>query len=214
MEAHASSFDHEYTAEEYLALDAGSDTRWEFGNGRVWPAGNPGNLPVAMAGASRAHVQVNRNVLAGLHSQLSTTPCEPYGSDLRVQVEETQQYFYPDISVACEGMTFEPQKGQDTLKDARVIFEILSPSTENLDRGSKFASYRKLPSFREYVLIDPRRPYVELYSLVNGQWRYTVLEQLEEILQLDSIGCQLALSHIYARVEFPEPDPQWPRLVR
>jgi Uma2 family endonuclease len=209
MEAHShtSPSDHEYSVDEYLELDAKSDTRWEFGNGRAWPAGNPANLPSAMAGASRAHVQVSRNVLAGLHAQLADTPCEPYGSDLRVQVEETQQFFYPDITVACANMPFVEQKGQDTLQDARVIIEVLSPSTENLDRGGKFASYRKLPSFREYVLIDPRRLHVELYARGDEDWRYTVLEKLEDVLQLDSIGCTLPLTVIYARVEFPAPEP-------
>jgi Uma2 family endonuclease len=113
----------------------------------------------------------------------------------------TGLYTYPDMVVACAEQSFEDGH-VDTLLNPTVICEVLSDSTEAYDRGKKFAQYQKLESLREFVLVSQDRVRVEHYFRQGEQWTLTTLEGLVATLDLPSIDCRVALSDIYARVEF------------
>ena len=124
-----------FTPAEYLALERAADAKSEYLDGEI----------VAMTGGSRAHSLIAANLVRELGNALRERPCEVYGSDLRVSVALAGLYAYPDVTVVCGQPTFTDDE-RDTLENPTVIVEVLSPSTEGLDRGAKFTRYRRLPS--------------------------------------------------------------------
>ena len=187
------------TPAEYLAAERGAASRSEYVNGRVY----------ALAGASRVHNLIVGNTFAELRAQLRGRPCEVYVSDMRVKVEHTGMYTYPDVVGVCGEPAFEDEH-LDTLLNPAVIIEVLSPSTERYDRGEKFVHYRRLASLQEYVLIaqDIRR--IDHYRRDGDSWVLTEVSEPDAALVLESLGATLALADIYDRVEFPHASPAAP----
>jgi Uma2 family endonuclease len=156
----------------------------------------------AMAGASREHNLIALNTASDLRRQLRDRDCEVYQSDMRVKVSRTGLYTYPDITVVCGNPEFEDAES-DTLLNPTVLFEVLSPSTADYDRGGKFAHYRRLASLQEYVMISQDRPLVEHYlRQPEDQWLLSETTSPQDTLVLPSIDCQLPLSEIYLKVRF------------
>jgi Uma2 family endonuclease len=106
-----------------------------------------------MAGASEAHNLIVTNVVGELRSALRSRPCKVYPSEMRVKIPATSLYTYADASVTCDRPSFEDDK-VDTLLNPQAIFEVLSESTEDYDRGTKFKNYRSIPSLNDYVSQD------------------------------------------------------------
>jgi len=181
-----------YTPEEYLALERASPTRHEYYAGEL----------IAMAGATRRHNLIVLNFGAELRTRLRDRPCEVYVADMRVRVGPTGPYTYPDIVVVCDEPRFQDDEF-DTLLNPTVLVEVLSPSTEAHDRGNKFAQARKLASLQEYVLVSQDLIRVERYTRRGDDWLLTELSRLDDSLGLASIGCEVPLREIYARVSFP-----------
>jgi Uma2 family endonuclease len=128
------------TFDEYLAIERGADCRSEFIDGQMY----------AMSGGSRNHAHIIMAAGAQLYAQLRGAPCSVVSSDSRVKTNRMGAY--PDLVVTC-GPDQVYDKRRDTLTDATVIVEVLSPSTKRFDQGEKFEFYRSLPSFREYLLL-------------------------------------------------------------
>jgi len=180
------------TEQEYLALERAATNRSIFYRGEMY----------AMSGAKRAHVVVAGNLFANIWNQIENRPCEVYAADMRVKNARTGSYFYPDIAALCEEPQLADSHG-DTLTNPQVIIEVLSESTESFDRGGKFEDYQLLESLTTYVLVAQDKPRVELYrKKADGSWNYTSMNQLADVLNLDSIEVQISLSKIYAKVEF------------
>lgn len=185
------------TPAAYLQTERGAAFRSEYVNGRVY----------ALAGASRVHNLIVGNTFANLHAQLRGRRCEVYANEMRVKVESTGMYTYPDVVGLCEKPEVEDEH-LDTLLNPAVIIEVLSPSTERYDRGEKFAHYRRLPSLREYVLIaqDIRR--IDHYRRDGDSWVLTEVSEPDASLVLGSLGATIALADIYDRVEVPQAHPE------
>lgn len=120
----------QWTAEEYLAYERKSDEKHELIDGEIY----------AISGASRNHNRIAVNLVRNLGNLLVNSSCELYANDMRVKVSHCQ-YFYPDLAVVCDPLEFEDSE-VDTLLNPNLIIEVLSPSTENHDRGRKFLLYR------------------------------------------------------------------------
>ena len=183
-----------FTPQEYLALERKSETRNEYYNGEIF----------AMAGASREHNLIVANLLRDIGNQLEDRPCESYPGDMRVSIEATGLYTYPDVSVVCGEPRFQDSE-VDTLLNPTVIIEVLSPTTAAYDRGDKFRHYRRIDSLREFVLISQDRIMVERYTRRGNDWVLSDLTDPDQVLKLESIGCQIPLGRIYAKIKFPEP---------
>ncbi len=182
------------TAEQYLATERAAQFRSEFYRGEMF----------AMVGASRKHNLIAGNVFGELHRQFKDRKCEVYQSDMRVKVNATGLYTYPDIVATCDEPRFEDDH-VDTLVNPKVIVEVLSPSTELWDRGKKFEHYRSIPSLREYVMIAQDEVLVETFTRnADDHWVLSDHRTLNEVVVLDSISCQINLSDIYARIDFSE----------
>jgi len=181
--------------QEYLKTERQSNTKHEYLRGTLF----------AMAGASRWHNLVVANIIGELRNQLKNTSCELYPGDMRVRIQETDLYTYPDAVVVCDPPRFEDMAG-DTLLNPTVIIEVLSPSTEGYDRGAKFAHYRRIKSLQQYVLITPDAPRIEWYTRHKESrfWYLQEVEGLEAEMVLESIACRLHLAEVFDKVEFDE----------
>jgi Uma2 family endonuclease len=183
------------TAEEYLAWEEKQPTKHEFYQGLVYEV-------YAMTGARDAHVTVTLNVAALFKSHLRGTPCRTYIADMKLQAEELDAYFYPDVFVTCDprDKSSEYHKAYPTL-----IVEVLSPSTADYDRGDKFAAYRKIASLKEYVVINPSNGSVDLFRKSDtGCWTLHPTEG-QTAVEFASIGLSAALADIFEDVEFSNP---------
>ncbi len=184
---------HRVTPEEYLAFERAAHEKHELIDGEI----------VAMSGGSPQHVLIANNIGGELRSLLRLGPCRVFGSDLRVQISDSDLYTYPDVTVVCESPRFEDDR-RDSLVNPLVIFEVLSDSTESYDRGEKFARYRTLPSLADYVLVSQKRPLVEhFHRQGDGSWLLRAFGAGER-LPLPSLGCEIAVDEIYLKV-FDEP---------
>lgn len=184
------------TPEQYLAMERKSEVKHEYDRGRI----------IAMAGASREHNLIAGNLFRMIGNQLVDRPCEAYVSDMRVRVGETGPYAYPDVVVACGEPQFEDGE-VDTLVNPTLIVEVLSPSTERRDRGRKFHQYRSIESLQEYVMVAQDEVHVERHIRRGQEWVLSEFDAIDATLHLESIGCDLALRQIYAKVSFPD-EPQ------
>ena len=182
------------TPEDYLALERSADFKSEYFNGEIF----------AMTGASESHNTIAVNVSSEIRQQLKKRPCKVYANDMRVKVDPTGLYTYPDVVVTCGKAQFDDTH-LDTLLNPVLIVEVLSDSTEAYDRGRKFEHYRKLDSLVEYVLIAQNRPHIESYRRqADQQWLLREYSELDGTLRLLSIDCDLALAEVYDKVELLE----------
>jgi Uma2 family endonuclease len=181
-----------YTPEEYLALERSSEIKHEYYNGEIF----------AMSGATEEHVLIVTNLVVELGSQLKTGPRKVYSNDLRVRVNPTGLYTYPDVIVLCDEARFSDDQ-EDTLLNPALITEVLSESTKDYDRGGKFEQYRTIDSFVEYLLIAQDRPHVEHHTRQpDGSWLLHETNSLEDTIQLKSVPSSLRMADIYSKIEF------------
>ncbi|MBA3767810.1 MAG: Uma2 family endonuclease [Acidobacteria bacterium] len=178
------------TPEEYLAIERKAEYKSEYVNGEM----------VAMTGASRKHNLIVVNIAGEIRQQLRGRPCELYANDMRVRVPATRLYTYPDVSVVCDEPQFEDDY-VDTLLNPALIIEVLSESTEAYDRGKKFGSYRTIESLAEYLLVAQDEYRIEQYvKQPDGRWLLSDYRSPEDLVELVSIQCQLALKEVFDKV--------------
>lgn len=186
--------EHRVSPEEYLSAERASPLKHEYVHG----------VPVAMAGAKLAHNLIVTNVLGELRHALRDKPCSVLASDMRVRIPATGNYRYPDASVACEPIRHEDD-AHDTLLNPSVLVEVLSETTEAVDRGEKFRDYRSIVGFRDYLLVDQKEPLVEHYVRQdNGLWTYRDVGP-EGRITLVSCGVEIRVSELYLKVFSPTP---------
>jgi Uma2 family endonuclease len=174
--------------EEFLAGERVSDCRHEYLEGIVY----------AMAGTSDEHNLIAGNIFALAHGALLGKPCHAYINDMKVKLEAAGRdvFYYPDVMISC-GPTGEPRYFKT---DPAVIFEVLSPATEGIDRREKFFAYTSLPSLQAYILVEQEKIGVTLFRRGEAAWRKEQLESLEAVVRLELLGLELPLSAIYDRV--------------
>jgi len=190
--------DRYYTPEEYLAYEEAAVERHEYFDGRIY----------AMTGSSANHARIVGNVFAALHAQLRGRRCEVFDTHIKIRVEASGLYTYPDVSALCGEPHFDSER-QGVLVNASVLVEVLSPSTESYDRGRKFGHYKQIPSLREYVLIAQDYAHVERFTRdgESESWAQTAVDGLDRSIEVPSIGCVLWLRDVYERVDLPQRPP-------
>ncbi|MBW3625341.1 MAG: Uma2 family endonuclease [Armatimonadetes bacterium] len=186
------------TPEEYLESERAAETKHEYLDGQVF----------AMAGASLEHNQITHNIGGQLYLQLRGGRCRSFSADLRVKIEETGLYTYPDLVVVC-GEIRRDSLDPNTVVNPTLIIEVLSPSTEDYDRGRKFMHYRRIAGLTDYVMVSQEKPWVEHFNRQpDGRWVLTETGDMEDRVALPSIGAEIRLTDIYENVEFPAEDPE------
>jgi Uma2 family endonuclease len=173
-----------FTFEEYLALEESSSDQHEYVAGYIY----------AMSEALEPHKVISGNVFAALHGHLRGTPCRPYIHNTRVDIRTRGEIYsyYPDILVTCG----QEKDDKGRYIDHRLVMEVMSRSTERIDRREKAFAYRDLPSLEEIVLISQKSTLVTIFSR-NDDWAPVVLASPEQALELKCVGLGLPLRQIY-----------------
>lgn len=175
---------------DYLEGEKDSPVRHEYIDGFVY----------AMAGASDRHNRLSGNIYNRLDNHLDEDPCEPFIADMKVWANE-KVFYYPDVVVACDGPNADPYYR----KQPRLIVEVTSPSTEQIDRTEKLSAYKQIKSLKEYLIVSQDTIRIDVYRRMRGdRWQWEVLTELKEELRLDSVGLTLSVEQIYRRVKFPK----------
>jgi len=176
------------SVEDYLSGELKSETRHEYLGGLVY----------GMAGTSEEHNFISGNLFASLHAYLRGKPCRVFMVDMKVRllVARDDVFYYPDLMVACD-----PRDTDRYFKRyPKVLIEVLSPDTERTDRREKFLSYTGIETLEEYVLVAQDRREVTVFRR-SRQWEPEVLMQLQQELQIPSIGFSMKLESIYEGVK-------------
>jgi Uma2 family endonuclease len=175
-----------FTFRDYVDLEEISGVRHEFLAGQVW----------AMAGGSPDHARIAANVMVLLGSQLRGKRCAVFDSDLRVRVKATGLGTYPDVTVVCGSLELDPDDPKrHTVVNPKVIVEVLSPSTEEYDRGEKLDHYRQIDSLEEIVLVASEERRIDVWRRDGAAWAR--VPSAGELVRLSSIGCELPLPDVY-----------------
>ena len=175
------------TEKEYLAFERSALDKHEYYRGEIF----------AMSGASFKHNLLENNLRIALGVFLKGKKYSSFGSNLRIHIPSNTLYTYPDIIVICDDPVFVNDEF-DTTTNPSIIIEILSPSTKDYDRGTKFKLYRDISSLKEYILIDSETISIEIFRLNdNGRWQLEELKNADEVLQINTTGFKLTLREIY-----------------
>ncbi|MCD9188869.1 MAG: Uma2 family endonuclease [Pyrinomonadaceae bacterium] len=180
-----------YTVEEYLAFEREAAEKHKYINGEI----------VAMAGASREHNLIGTNLTFAFVGQLRGKTCEVYANDMRVRMNP-EHYGYPDVVVVCGEPEFADNEF-DVLLNPTVIIEVLSASTKLRDRTEKLEDFRKIESLQECLLVEQKKIFIQHYiKQTPNQWLLRIYENADEVVKMESVGCEIAVSDVYLQVKF------------
>ncbi|MCM0590332.1 MAG: Uma2 family endonuclease [Gloeotrichia echinulata IR180] len=181
---------HPYISPEaYLEAEKTSPIKHEYIQGQIY----------AMAGASDSHVTITANLVTLLRNHIRGSGCRLYVADMKISIQSLDIFYYPDIMVSCDqrDTNFEYFKRYPSL-----IIEVLSPSTEAVDRGDKFSDYQELDTLQEYVLVNQNRQRVDCFRRnYEGRWVLYSYRDNQE-LQLTSLNFSCPLVDVYEDVTF------------
>ncbi len=183
------------SVQEYLAWEAENEIKHEYIDGEVF----------AMSGGTSKHSRVAANVIGAIYSKLRDSICFAHTSDMRVKVAE-DRYVYPDLSVVCGKEQFDDES-ETSLLNPILVVEVTSPSSIERDRFIKRDFYRLVASIQAYLVIDQHRVCAELYSRADVGWLLQVFTDLDDVIPLAMLNCELPLADIYRGISFGESPP-------
>ncbi len=169
------------TADDFLDWERRQPERYEYFEGLV----------LAMVGGTLDHNRIVGNIYSELRAALRGKRCTPFIESVKVRVGEN--VYYPDVVVTCAPI--EPRA--DVVPEPVAVFEVLSFSTEDFDRGRKWVAYREIASLRSYVLVAQNGLKVDVYERDGAGWRCLVLERPGDRVILPALGVELTLAQIY-----------------
>jgi Uma2 family endonuclease len=174
-----------FSFREYLRVDAESPVKHEFLDGMI----------LAMAGGTPDHAALAAAVTASLNRQLERKKCRVYSADLRIRVLATGFAGYPDVTVVCDKLELDPDDS-NTATNPAVVVEILSPSTEQYDRGEKLRQYQQIASLAHVVLVSHDQNRIDVWSRGSDGWRVATAQSNERV-ELAAVGCTLDTNDVY-----------------
>ena len=174
------------TLAQFLVWEERQEQRYEF----------DGRMPVAQAGGTAAHSAIQRNLLFSLTGRLRGQPCQPHGSELKIQVADGH-IRYPEAFVVCTPVS--PRA--TVVTDPVIVFEVLSDGTANDDLVIKNAEYRATPSIRRYVILQQTHPGAIVFARKDADWITELVSGDDAVLDLPEIGLFIPLSEFYADVD-------------
>lgn len=181
-----------WSADEYLAWEAEQEFKNELIDNRVW----------LMLGAGLRHASIGTNLIFVFHHLLEEREFTPFGSRTCLQIDPESTFVYPDFMLFA-GMPQEHFRfNQCFFKDPTVVFEVLSPSTEDMDRGRKKELYLQLESLQTYILISQDEALIEVHMRSGDKWLTHECAGLDATLVIPAPSCQIPLREIYRRVTF------------
>ena len=178
---------HKLSLEDFLAWENSQPERNEYFRGEVF----------AMTGARRAHGRVVGNLMRHLGNQLEGSPCQVFAESMKLQIGD-DTILYPDVFITCHPADLATEL---IFRAPTAVIEVLSPSTQAYDRSKKFALYRRLPSLKEYVLVDPDTRRVESFRVgPGGLWTLHDMSETPSLV-LESPPCTVMMDDLFAGVD-------------
>jgi Uma2 family endonuclease len=188
--------DRLYSVEEYLSLENLNLEKHEYYRGQIYQ----------MSGGSPEHSLIISNVNFALKTGLKGKSCRVFSSEVLIRVQHQNHYSYADTSVVCSRPEYEQIGNNRMLTNPQLLVEVLSPSTENYDRGTKFQLYKNIPTFRDYLLVDSRKIYVQHYQKIDSNtWQEKTYKDPDNVITIENLGFEITVSELYEGVEF-EPE--------
>jgi Uma2 family endonuclease len=172
------------TPEEYFTWEEKQLEKHEYIDGEIY----------AMSGGSKNHSLISVRFITLFSNHLESSGCETGNSDLRVNIVETTNYAYPDVSVTCDD---RDKATTQYITYPCLIVEVLSAATEAYDRGGKFRMYRNNPVLQDYLLVSSTTIEMDLYHQKDtGEW--VILNYQEgDTIELKSINLSFAVKQVY-----------------
>ncbi|MEA5619177.1 Uma2 family endonuclease [Cronbergia sp. UHCC 0137] len=181
-----------YTAEEYLELEVRAEERHEYNDGEI----------IAMTGGTPNHNDIASNLMVILKSGLRGKPFRCFITDQRLWIPQLNKFTYPDVMVLSQPMQLMAGR-TDTVINPLLIAEVLSLGTRSYDKDAKFAAYRSVASFQEYLLIDQYTVCVEHYAKTEDQqWIFREYKNLGDRMTLSTISLEMSLADLYENIQF------------
>lgn len=184
-----------YTWEEYLQLDEESLLMCEFFDGEIFEKGHETNR----------HNEIIGNSLLRLRSVVRKNGGKFFSIEVKLFRYQSEKYLYPDAMATCNPLDLQAHNG---IRSPFIIFEVLSKSTRNKDRGFKLREYTKLPSLQHYLLIEQTHCEVQHFRRREDQtWEMLFYEEMDQKIPIPELDLTLVVSEFYEGVEFgPEVD--------
>ena len=180
----------QYSPADYLEQEVTSSERHEYIDGDI----------VLMAGGTPNHNRITGNVLTELKTSLKHQPYEVFMADQRLWIPQARIYTYPDVMVMAEPVETAADR-TDTVVNPILVAEVLSKSTQNYDHVGKFAAYRTIEAFQEYLLLDQYSYHVEQYiKTAPFRWLFIEYFGLEAVVDISVLGFQVSMADLYAKV--------------
>ena len=171
---------------DYLQGELDSDIRHEFYDGLVF----------AMAGAGEKHNIISLNIATALRQKARGTGCRTFIADMKLYIPVLNRFYYPDILLCCD-----PEDSHEYYKQTPcLIVEVLSPSTESIDRREKLHAYQDIASVKEYLLVSQEGVQLELYRRDGDHWQYFLLDDEADMLTLECVDLDLVMAEVYEDV--------------
>ncbi len=178
---------HTLTEAEYLAFEEASPIRHEFVAGELF----------ALDGVSQRHNRIAGNLTIALMTAFRDKSCQVFMSDVKLHVAQDSAYYYPDVMTTCSEQASAANESQ-VVSAPTLVIEVLSPSTETIDRREKLHAYRRLPSLQEYALISQDMQQVEIYRRQGDVgWLY-ITHEPGDTVEFASVGVTLPIAELYA----------------
>jgi Uma2 family endonuclease len=179
------------TFAEFLQMESKSEVRHEFYKGKT----------TEMPGGTQRHSAIASRVKAFLTigTMRKNKEYHVFSSDIAIYLPPIDKSVYADVSVV-EGLPWGQNGSVLSIINPKLIVEVLSPSTQDYDKGDKFENYRLLPSFREYILVHPKEPKIDCYYKKDPSknvWLYHQISGLDAVIKFQSIGCTVRLKDLY-----------------
>ena len=188
MSLPATTLSNYLSHKEYFSLEKKEDQKFEYIAGDIF----------AMAGGSVQHGSICTNAVVTLTKALGDKPCRIFGSDVKLNIDCVDSFFYPDAMVVCEEGIIKNK----FVQQPQLIIEVLSPSTADYDHGQKFFYYRQIKTLQTYIMLHQDEPLAEVYQRyqTNG-WLLYEYRGLDAVILLNDRS-QLSMADLYRHLIF------------
>jgi Uma2 family endonuclease len=185
--AYATPLPELMTLEEFLEFQEHSPIPYEFINGIIRALNAP-SIP---------HCVIVQNIFRAIDPHLHKGPCRPFiaGGAVKLTPATDRIVYKPDVFVSCDPSVWD----EKWIPNPKFVVEVLSPSTQQIDRKEKAVNYRRVASMEEYVIASQKRPELIIYRRV-AHWLPEILSGLRAVAEFRSLGLSVSLAAIYEDV--------------
>ena len=180
------------TVEDYFEWELKQERKHEYIDGVVYE----------MPGVSFNHDFIVTNLIYLFVSCLDRARFKIHTAELRVQASPSR-YVYPDLTIV-RGRSVASDVSKFNLINPYVVLEVTSPTSEDRDRLDKLGYYYDVPSIEAYLIVDQHRVFAELYTRGQAGWKRQVYSEMDDVISLALLDCELPLDSVYLGIGFEE----------